>query len=163
MVIMNKYYYFAMERFEEVASEGTARTKRVPVMYLSKTVFSTPEDAYDMGKAYVVSHVNSNLRFKIVGFDEPARLDERGRFLGLEEPKTTVVFLRNPLEMFSKKFIKSADFGELCDMLIGTRKYDTADEAAANLGGYLEAILCASYEVQEAIDRLTAELKDLVK
>lgn len=73
---MNKYFYFAVIRFEEVVIAGDERTKRVPVTHFGRNIYATPQEAYDANKDWVCNHLGE--RFTVTGFPKRLKLDERG-------------------------------------------------------------------------------------
>lgn len=73
---MNKYFYFAVIRFEEVAEQGTARTRRVPVTHFGKSVYASAALAVIANIGWICNHVGE--RFTVCGFDHQLNLDERG-------------------------------------------------------------------------------------
>lgn len=80
---MNKYFYFAVIRFEEVIVAGAERTKRVPVTHFGRNAYATPQEAYDANKEWVCNHLGE--RFTVAGFPKRLKLDERGISQGFME------------------------------------------------------------------------------
>lgn len=84
---MNKYYYFAVIRFEEVDAQGAGRTKRVPVTHFGKNAYATPEAALDANRMWICKHLGE--RFTVAGFDRQLKLDENGISHGYIEDEST--------------------------------------------------------------------------
>lgn len=64
---MNKYFYFAVIRFEEVAEQGATRTKRVPVTHFGKNVYASAALAVIANIGWICNHVGE--RFTVCGFE----------------------------------------------------------------------------------------------
>lgn len=64
--MMNKYFYFAVVRFEEVTIAGQ-RTKRAPVTYFGKNVYSNAGLAIIANIGWICNHVGE--RFAVCGFE----------------------------------------------------------------------------------------------
>lgn len=75
-ILMHKYYYFAVIRFEEVMKAGATRPNRVPVTHFGKNAYSTPEECVNANLAWMCKHIGE--RFSVCGFDKRLDLDERG-------------------------------------------------------------------------------------
>lgn len=80
---MNKYYYFAVIRFEEAVNAGDGRTKRVPVTHFGRNAHATPEAALDANRIWICKHLGE--RFTVCGFDRQLKLDENGISHGYAE------------------------------------------------------------------------------
>lgn len=158
---MYKYYYFAVERFEEVAQQGGARTKRVPVTQFSTTVFASAEEAYDAGKAFACSHLGE--RFKICGFDKRLKLDEKKHCVGyIEGPINCLVVMYDPYEIFPEDFVNvELSVEQAIDTCIKVYEYETetdALEAYANKH-CADSVLCCKADVAEAVEKFASEFR----
>lgn len=82
---MNKYFYFAVVRFEEQVIAGQARTKRVPVTHFGKNAYATAMECIKANETWMANHIGE--RFIICGFPKKLNLDEHGISHGfVEEP-----------------------------------------------------------------------------
>ena len=80
---MNKFFYFAVIRFEEVDAQGAGRTKRVPVTHFGRNAYSSAEAAIEANKSWICTHLGE--RFTVAGFEKRLNLDERGISHGFVE------------------------------------------------------------------------------
>ena len=72
---MNKFYYFAVIRFEETVMAGSERTKRVPVAHYGKP-YSSAKEAVEANLQWMCNHIGE--RFSVCCFDKQLKLDENG-------------------------------------------------------------------------------------
>ena len=80
---MNKYYYFAVIRFEEVMTAGATRTKRVPVTHFGRNAYATPEACVNANISWIATHCGE--RFSVCEFPKRLKLDEHGVSQGFLE------------------------------------------------------------------------------
>lgn len=81
--IMNKYFYFAVIRFEDQMTAGATRPHRVPVTHFGKNAYATPQEAYEANKEWVCKHLGE--RFTVCGFPKQLKLDAHGISQGFVE------------------------------------------------------------------------------
>ena len=75
-MIMLKYYYFAVIRFEEVKIAGSERTKLAPVTHYGKNVYASAALATIANIGWICNHVGQ--RFAVCGFEHALKLDDKG-------------------------------------------------------------------------------------
>ena len=79
---MNKYFYFAVIRFEVVGTTRDGRPKLGPVTHFGKC-YSTAKKALMANIPFIIGHLGE--RFTVVGFPKELDLDERGVSRGYKD------------------------------------------------------------------------------
>lgn len=163
--IMNKYFYFAVIRFEEVMKAGATRPNRVPVTHFGRNCYSSAEEAIEANKEWMCRHLGE--RFTVVGFEKKLVLDKHGISQGYvdDSPKVCLALFRNPLDIVDESELLCYSDEELCNMCIGVRKYNSESDALmafAETPAWKSEVTTEN-GAQALVDAYKAELIALVK